>query len=37
MIRGWDLGAVAGDLAILGGFVVFFAFVASRMIKRQVA
>jgi len=37
MIRGWSLGAVAGDLMVLGGFVVFFALLASRMIQRQVA
>lgn len=37
MIRGWGLDAVTGDLAAIGGFVLFFALLATRMIKRQVA
>lgn len=37
MIRGWGLGSVLGDLAAICGFILFFALLAARMIKRQVA
>lgn len=37
MIRGWGLGSVTADLAVIFGFIVFFALAASRLIKRQVA
>ncbi len=37
MVRGWSLGSVGKELAILGGFVVLFTLLAARLIKRQVA
>lgn len=37
MVRGWSLGSVGKELAVLGGFLVLFTLLASRLIKRQVA
>jgi len=37
IIRGWSLGSVLGELAILVGFVLLFTVLASRLIKRRVA
>ncbi len=37
IVRGWSLESVGKELAVLGGFAVLFALLASRLIKRQVA